>query len=265
MEVYNIHPTMLKKKEDKVFVWKTVVTILTCFNKYPDECFFTLFERPDDVLKIWDDLNKTRHISGYAGNDTHQNAGIKAEYEQNGNLRIVDTGHKIDDSSKSSELKLNGITRFLLRTIYGNLEPGKQVFRYDLDQYARSAKYVRTHLLAQACTEKDIVDALRIGRGFLSFDMIADGTGFVYMAVGAQGKAVMGESIKRDPTLTLQAYSPYPCKFILMKDGVKINEQEGAQFKFTPTEKGKYRLELSLKVAGQDQLWLMTNPIELTD
>jgi hypothetical protein len=262
MEIYNVHATILKYKENKKFIWKTVTTILTSFGKYPDECFFTLFERPDEVLQIWDDLNISRHIAGYAGNDTHQNAGIKGVYLPDGKLGIVDTGHTIDDK-KVTKFALNAFTRFLLQSAYGKLEPGKLVFQYDLDKYARSAKYVRTHLLAKACTEADLVGALRAGRAFLSFDLIADGTSFVYMAEGAQGRAVMGESIKLDPSLTLKAYSPYPCKFVLLRNGFKADEQQGTQYTFSPKERGKYRLELYLDVAGKDQLWLLTNPIEI--
>ncbi len=265
MEIYNIHPTMLKYKNDKKWLWKTISTVLTCYNGYADQCFFTLFERPDMVLGIWDDLNVSRHISGFSGNDTHQNAGVKAMYLPNGNLALTDTGHPYEDKEKVSEIKLNFFTRGLLRLIYGPLEPGKQVFRYDLDDYKRSALYVRDHLFAKGLTEPDLIEAARTGRGFLSFDMVADGTGFVYFAEAGPNKTMMGESIKMEPGLKLKAFSPYEGKFALMHNGIKIDEQKGRDYTFTPTEKGKYRLEVSLKVLDKDQLWLMTNPIEITN
>lgn len=264
MEIYNIHATMLKYKGEKKWLWKTLATVLTCYNGYADHCFHTLFERPDKVLRIWDDLNVTRHISGFGGNDTHQNAGIKGMYLPDGNLALSDTGHRFDNKEKVNEVKLNVFTRGLLRAFYGPLEPGKQLFRYDLDNYVRSALYVRTHLLAKNLTEADLIGALRAGRGFVSFDMVADGTGFVYMAQGASGKAVMGESIKMEPGLTLKAFSPYKGRFALMHNGIKVDEQEGREYSFTPKETGKYRLEVSLNVLGKDQLWLLTNPIEVT-
>jgi hypothetical protein len=265
MEIYNVHPTVNKYKNDKKWLWRTGTTALTCFNDYADQCFYTLYERPDEVLRKWDDLNVSRHISGFAGNDTHQNSGIQGMCLPNGNLMICDTGHRFDNKEQASEVKLNFFTRTLLRALYGPLEPGKLLFRYDLDKYVRSAKYVRTHLLAKSCTEPDLIEALRAGRAFLSFDMVADGTGFVYMAQGAQNKAVMGESIKMEPGLTLKAFSPYKSKFALMRNGIKIDEQEGRDYSFSPTEKGKYRLEVSLKVLDKDQLWLLTNPIEVTN
>jgi hypothetical protein len=265
MEIYNIHATMLKYKGEKKWLWTTIVTALTCYNGYADQCFYTLFERPDKVLGIWDDLNVSRHMSGFAGNDTHQNAGVKGMYLPDGNLLLCDTGHRFDDKEQAKEIKLNVFTRGLLRAVYGPLEPNRQVFRYDLDNYVRSAFYVRTHLFAKSCTEKDLVEALRAGRGFVSFDMVADGTGFVYMAEGAAGKAMMGESVKMEPGLKLKASSPYSSKFALMHNGIKVDEQEGREYTFSPVEKGKYRLEVSLKVLGKDQLWLMTNPIEITN
>ena len=265
MEIYNIHATMLKYKGEKKWLWKTFATVLTCYNGYADQCFYSLFERPDKVLGIWDDLNVTRHMAGFGGNDTHQNAGIKGMYLPNGNLLLSDTGHKFENKEQVHEIKLNALTRLLLRAVYGPLEPNKQLFRYDLDNYVRSALYVRTHLFAKDCTEKELVEALRAGRGFVSFDMVADGTGFVYTAQGASGKAVMGESIKMEPGLTLKAASPYESRFALMHNGIKVDEQAGREYSFTPKDTGKYRLEVSLKVLGKDQLWLLTNPIAITN
>jgi hypothetical protein len=265
MEIYNIHATMLKYKGDRKWLWKTAATVLTCYDGYADHCFYTLFERPDQVLRKWDDLNISRHISGFGGNDTHQNAGLKGMYLANGNLALSDTGHRFDNKDKVNEVRLNALTRLLLRTVYGPLEPGRQIFRYDLDDYARSALYVRTHLLAKNLTEPDIVEALRAGRAFVSFDMVADGTGFVFMAQGAQGRAVMGESVKMEPGLTLKAFSPCKGKFAPLRNGIKVDEQEGRDYSFSPKETGKYRLEVYLNVLGKDQLWLMTNPIAVTN
>jgi len=265
MEIYNIHAAMLKHKSEKKFLWSTLATVLTCYNGYADQCFYTLFERPDQVLKKWDDLNVTRHMSGFAGNDTHQNAGLKGMYLANGNLLLSDTGHTFDNKEQAHEIRLNGFTRWLLGAVYGPLEPGKQIFRYDLDNYVRSAHYVRTHLLAKDLTETDLIEALRAGRGFISFDMVADGTGFVFMAQGAQSKALFGESIKMEPGLALKAFSPCKGKFVLLRNGVPVDEQEGRDYTFFPKETGKYRVEVYLKVLGKDQLWLLTNPIAVTN
>lgn len=265
MEIYNIHATMLKHKTEKMVLWKMLATVLTCYNGYADQCFYSLFERPDEVLRRWDDLNVSRHISGFGGNDTHQNAGLKGMYTADGNLLLSDTGHKFEEKEKGGAIRLNFLTRSLLRMVYGPLEPGRQLFRYDLDNYVRSALYVRTHLLAKNLTEPDLVDALRAGRGFVSFDMVADGTGFVFMAQGAQNRAVMGESIKMEPGLALKAFSPCKGRFMLLHNGIKVDEQEGREYDFTPKETGKYRIEVYLNVLGKDQLWLMTNPIAVTN
>jgi hypothetical protein len=36
-------------------------------------------------------------------------------------------------------------------------------------------------------------------------------------------------------------------------------------YAFTPKEPGQYRLEVFLNVLGKDQLWLLTNPITITN
>ena len=51
--------------------------LLLSQKKYPEHVFRTLFQRPTDLLQHWDELNRKRHITGIAGNDAHQNVGVR--------------------------------------------------------------------------------------------------------------------------------------------------------------------------------------------
>jgi hypothetical protein len=132
-----------------------------------------------------------------------------------------------------------------------------------LDPYERSCRYVNTHVLAKACTEKDIVESLRAGRAFVAFNMLADAAGFVCFVQGQAGKAVMGESIALEPGLKLQAAAPNHCRFTVVKDGENVTQSEGTELVFAVTQPGKYRVEAELNILGEWTPWIYANPTEV--
>jgi hypothetical protein len=184
---------------------------------------------------------------------------VRGSYTEAGTLALYGTG----EEEMMREIELNAATRLLLTLAFGTLKPGEQVFRFDFDPYARSAHYVNTHVLAKSLTEKDILDSLKAGRVFIAFNMLADGRGFVYMAQGAKNKAVMGETIPFESGLKLEAASPQPCRFTILRDGVQVHQEEGTAIEWQPSEAGKYRVEAELNILGEWTPWVYTNPIEV--
>ncbi len=226
------------------------------------------------LVQKWDEQNMQRKITGIAANDCHQNVGVRAVYTEEDSLLLLNTGHN-DPADKINEFKLNFLTRTLLRLCFGALEPNKQVFRIDLDPYERSSRFVNTHLLANDLTEPALLDALRAGRAFIAFNMIADAEGFMFMAEGGGKQVVMGESIPLSTDLRLRAEAPLSCTFRLLFNGKPIAVQTGSAFEYEPTLPGKYRIEASLPMPGELNYtgdgaarnmapWVFTNPIELT-
>lgn len=256
MEIYNIHTDFLDE-DLKILAPR----ILLCLLPYPELSMRLIFDPPKGQLARWDELNKTRHITGIAANDAHQNVGIRGFYTDKDTLALKGTGEKTEFIG---EYKLNFLTRFFLRTFYGPLEPGREVLRYELDPYKNSCHFVNTHVLAKSCTEKDILDSLRAGRAYVAFSMLADAEGFVCFAQGKEDKVVMGESIAFEPGLSLKAASPQKGRFIIIKDGENVAQSEGAELSYDITKPGKYRLEVDLNIAGQWTPWIYTNPIEVT-
>jgi len=256
MEIYNIHTDF--KDED---LRKLTPDIILSLWSYPDQVIRLIFDRPTAFLARWDDLNRSRRITGIAANDAHQNTGVRGVYSANNTLRLLDTGHK-DEAFK--EFKLNRLTRGILRLLFGPLTPDKQLFRVDLDPYERSARFVNTHLLANECTEPALLAALRQSRAFVAFDMIADARGFTFLAEGQTRTVAIGESIPFESDLKLRIASPHACRFTILRSSAQVAQLAGNTFDWKVAEPGKYRVEAELDILGEWTPWVYTNPIEVT-
>ncbi|MFA5205094.1 MAG: hypothetical protein WC708_11895, partial [Lentisphaeria bacterium] len=228
---------------------------------YPEQVLRFYCQRPTPFLKRWDELNKTRRVTGIVGNDAHQNVRVRGGYSPNGTVRLLDTGHR---GKVARELRLNIFSRLLLRLCCGPLEPGRQLFRINLDPYVRSVRFVNTHLLAQELTEPALLDALRHGRTFVGFDLLADSSGFTYLAQGKTRRAVMGESIPFEPGLTLKAVAPVACRISILRDGVPVVRHDGGACVWTVDRPGNYRVEAELEILGEWTPWIYANPITVT-
>ena len=261
MEIYNIHTDVKDEGEVEAYLKAIAPDLLLSLNKYPDQTFRLLFDRQTAILQRWDELNETRRVVGIAASDAHQNSGFRGTYTEDGKLRIRDTG---PDKGEGSGIALNFVTRGLLRFFFGPLEPGRQLFRIEMDKYDRSLRFVNTHILARELTEPGVIGALRAGRVFIAFDMIADARGFTFLAEAPGTKAVMGEEVPLQDGLTLRAESPAPCRFTLIHDGTSIEQREGRTYEYAVKGPGNYRVEAELNIAGEWTPWVYANPIRIT-
>ncbi|HEY5915356.1 MAG TPA: hypothetical protein VJA21_32640 [Verrucomicrobiae bacterium] len=255
MEIYNIHADF-KSHGGKLS--SLLPDLLLNQRRFPDQVFRTLFHRPEPFVRRWDELNQGRHITGIAGNDCHQNTGLRAFYTTNGTVRIEDTSPRT-----LKEITLNWLTRPLARICFGPLQPNRRLFHVQLDPYERMARFVNTHVWAQDLTEPQILDALRAGRVFVGFDMLADSTGFQWVAAGSGAMTVMGEATDYKAGLELVARSPVPCRFSLSRNATLVFRREGRTIRWAAPGPGKYRVEAELQVAGRWEPWVYANPIEL--
>jgi hypothetical protein len=122
---------------------------------------------------------------------------------------------------------------------------------------------VNTHILASELTEAAILDALRAGRVFIGFDMVADSSGFRWWADGATGQVVMGESSPLTRQTLLHARSPLPCRFTVVQNGRTVYQRESRSLDWAPTSSGKYRVEADLHIGDEWVAWVYANPIQL--
>lgn len=255
MEIYNLHTDF---KTVRGGLRGLLPDLIVNLRKYPDHIYRKMFNRPTAFLRRWDELNMTRHITGIAGNDCHQNVGFRAFYTGSDTIRIEDTSPET-----LKEFKLHWFTRPFAWLLFGRLEPNEKLFHIQLDPYERSARFVNTHILARELSEPAIIESLRAGRAFIGFDMIADSSSFRWFAENTAGRAVMGESVAFDNATRLHALSPLPCRFTILKDGTVVHQQEGRSLAWTPSRPGKYRVEAELKVREEWVPWVYANPVEL--
>jgi hypothetical protein len=253
MEIYNTHTDF-----KRIGLRGILPDLLINQRSYPDQVFHSISRRPSEFLKRWDLLNQSRKIVGIAGNDCHQNTGARAFCSTNGTLVIEDTSPKV-----LAEYRLNSVTRAFAAMCFGPLEPGRRLFHIQLDPYDRMSRLVNTHLLARELSEPAILDALRKGRGFVGFNMIADSSGFQWLATNSVTRAVMGEQIDFTSDIMLRAASPHACRFTVVKDGIPVHSEEARRFEWRPPGPGKYRVEADLNIRNRWVPWVYTNPIEL--
>ena len=276
MEIFNIHTALIFEGLNKYSRDEVAKEFLMNIWSYGDQTLRSMYDEWVVMMlkEKWDQQSLHRKITAIAANDIHQNVGLVGRYTDKDTLLLLDTGHlspkKDLNKQKVAEIKLNAVTRALLRMCFGPLEPGRQLFRFDADPYQRSARFVNTHLLAKELTEPAIIDAIRQGRAFVAFNMIGDAQGFAYVAQAGDKQVTMGESIAFTPGLTLRAEAPLHCRFTLVRNGETVATQEGKTFEFAVKEPGKYRVEAALPAVwplssylAWDS-WIIANPIEVT-
>ncbi|MHC1770019.1 MAG: hypothetical protein AB9869_38015 [Verrucomicrobiia bacterium] len=255
MEIYNIHSDFKRLPGGLKTVLPDVILSL---RAYPNQIYHRVFHRPSDFLWRWDELNKTRDITGIAANDCHQNVGVRGVFTAQGTLRIEDTSPET-----LREIRLNFLTRPLARLLFGPLEADRIAFHVQLDPYERSGRFVNTHVLARELSEPEILDSLREGRVFVGFDVLADSTSFRWSVQTPSTTAVMGESLPFSSNATLHARSPVPCRFTLIRDGKPAGSITGREASWVAPAPGKYRVEAEVDVLGEWVPWVYANPIRL--
>lgn len=252
MEIYNLHADFKDEKLAGV-----LPDFILNLSAYPDQTLRLIFDRQTEILKHWDALNQNRKIVGIAANDAHQNTGIRGYVTEQDTFQLLERG----SADVIKEWKLNAFSKTFLQLLFGNWQGSKELFRITLDPYVQSLRYVNTHLLVTEKSEQAILDALRAGRCFVAFDMIADAREFTFVAENGQQKAVMGEQIPFSPDLTFLAESPLPCHFALVRNGEREAEQTGRMFVYKPQSPGVYRLEAELRIRDEWVPWIYTNPV----
>jgi hypothetical protein len=202
---------------------------LWSYRSYAALLFATFYERPDANLKKWDELTSAqgRRLVATAGNDAHANVGL-----------------------------------FL------GTEDGKRLLGIKLDPYERSFQTVRTHVLIERdkpLSAETLLEALRRGHSYISFDLFGDATGFSFSADNGSEQKIAGDEINLASGVRLTATTPLKTRIALIKDGQTIQEaKDSARLEFNATQKGVYRIEAyldHLPKPANGKPWIISNPI----
>ncbi len=255
-EIYNTHADF--KDEKKLIaalrnpLW--TITSIELFRKYPQEAFSSVQDYPADYLRRWDQLCAGAPHTGVAANDSHQNVGLAIRLAEDEKIRFEDALGK-----KLFEANLGMLP--LLQSLRKDKKAGDVLLRFQLDPYENSLCHVGTHLLMAELNEKAVWEALRAGRAFVAFDWIADATGFDFAAVGPSRRWEMGSQLACEAGLKLHAQAALPVHWKLLRNGKLMQQCEGRALDVPVTEPGNYRVEAWLKVAGEELIWILSNPL----
>jgi hypothetical protein len=138
-----------------------------------------------------------------------------------------------------------------------------KLFGQQMDPYSISLQFVDTHILAPRLDQKEVLSALRSGHAYVSFDLLADPTGFQFSATDKTRIAIMGDQIPLAAGLQLAVKSPLPARIRLFRNGQAVREAFGNTLAFFPQADGAgvYRTELSLQILNRWWPWIFSNPI----
>jgi hypothetical protein len=255
-EIYNTHAD-LKDEKNLLKAMRNPLWLLTIgelSTKYPQEVFSSLQDYPADYLKRWDQLCEKFPHTGVAANDSHQNVGLVVKLIEGDKARVEDAlGEKIVELPVAALPQLQELSK--------GKKPGDILYQLRLDRYENSLRHVGTHLLLTEQSKQAVWDALEAGRAFVAFDWLADATGFDFAAVSPGHRDEMGSRVPFGKELQLRGRAPLPAKWKLIRDGKVVSESTGRSFEYAPTEPGIYRAEAWLNVAGEDMIWVLSNPL----
>jgi len=264
LEIYNTHADVLDEEggvEGLVapggqFSAPYLVQLIAILQQYPNEVFPAIFDPNTKILQRWDELCQTQRVTGIAANDSHANVGLTASYEEGDQVVVRDVlGGEV------ARIPAQGLN---LAALLGHQpQVGEVLLRLQFDPYDRSFGYIGTHTLATELTDSALFDALRNGRCYVSFDWIADGTGFQFEARKGDKTIQMGAEAKWRPSLSLYVTTPVPARILLLRNGQPFTQVTGSSLACSAAEPGVYRVEVWTTLAGQDYAWIYSNPIYL--
>jgi hypothetical protein len=255
-EIYNTHAdfkderTLQKAMRNPLWI----IQMAEMFRKYPQEAFSSLQDYPTDYLKKWDELCRKAPHTGIAANDAHQNVGLVVRLAEGNKARF-------EDALGKSLFELDGAAIPLIQPLLKDKEKGEVVFQIRLDPYENSLRHVGTHLLLTEQSEKAVWEALKAGRAFVAFDWLGDSKGFDFIAISEKHRYEMGSRPILTKGMKLQGQAPLPGKWRLFRDGNIVLESSGRGLEVAVAEPGNYRVEVWLKIAGEDMIWILSNPI----
>lgn len=259
-EIYNTHADF-KDETELIKAFKNPLWLFTSadlFRKYPQAAYSALLDHPADYLKRYDELCQKAPHTGVAGNDAHQNVGLRIVWTAADQVEIQDAlGEKI--------LELAADSNPLVNPLLANQQVGDVVFSLQLDPYEVALRHVGTHLLMKELTQEAVWDALANGRAYVAFDWLCDASGFDFAAVTPGERFELGSEVALRDGLAFHGRSPHVGHWKLIRNGELSEESTGDSFAALVEQPGVYRIEVWLDVAGERKPWILSNPIYVRD
>jgi hypothetical protein len=138
-----------------------------------------------------------------------------------------------------------------------------KVLGIQLDPYELVLGIEHTYLLVPPkWEERDLLDALRMGRTYVGLTMIADPRGFTFAAERDGGLAgSIGDEVELEPGLELRVRCPGEGRIVIVGNGRTIAAARGRELEVPCEEPGAYRAEVWVRIGGRDLAWILSSPI----
>jgi hypothetical protein len=212
--------------------WGSLGAVLLTYAFRPVETLGGLLDRPEEVIRRWDELTRVRRIPALAGADAHARLGW---------------GQGSDPYED----------RVLAR-----------VPAYEVSFHAFVNHVVLDSPLEgdAAADGERLLSAIRNGRVFTSIDSLAAVAAFELKATSGGAVARVGEYLEVRGPVAIEAAigAPEGTTLTLRRDGQVIYEQAAAAIRVdVGGEPGAYRVEARLpwQTGGSAVPWVLTNPI----
>ncbi len=119
--------------------------------------------------------------------------------------------------------------------------------------------FCTTHLLARERDTAPILEALRLGHSYVSFDYLGYVGAFAFFARAGDTTTMMGDEVHLAPGLTLKTDLPAPAdRIAIYQNGAEVTSADNAStLEFAPKSPGAYRIE----AYRNGKLWILSNPV----
>lgn len=119
--------------------------------------------------------------------------------------------------------------------------------------------FYTTHLLATERNIDPLIDAMKHGRAYISFDVLGYVGEFAFFAEHGSERTMMGDEVAMAPGLMLKCELPDTAdEIVIFRDGARAGAIENsATFDFAPTGAGAWRVV----AMRRGHPWVMSNPI----
>jgi hypothetical protein len=119
--------------------------------------------------------------------------------------------------------------------------------------------FCTTHLIARERNTAPMLEALRLGHSYISFDYLGYVGAFAFFARVGDATTMMGDEVHLAPGLTLKTELPAAADRIAMyQNGAEVASAENAStLEFAPKSPGAYRIE----AYRGGKMWILSNPV----
>lgn len=251
MEIYNFHTDT---KDESLL--PHIINFMVNGKKFRRWAFREMFDEQTTILARWDSLNQQRKIVGYSAVDTHENQNFRARKIPDGRVQWIGPNAKPIDTVKVS---------FWNRWMFGEPDANGWIFKWMIDTYPEGFNYITNYVLADTLSVASLAEHLKKGHLYIAFKSLADARGFLFYARNRAGEisGILGDSVRVEQVGSLEAVSPFPGQFRLIRSGQTGYISDDSQYscRWEQPGKGVYRVEVHLLFGGKRVPWLYSNPI----